>query len=105
MSSNTRYSGLSRQRGYSASHMASAFSGSSPIKNVWDAFGRQVAGQYPPTNTNTLICALTEELDKLPQQLLDSVVQSMVRRVNVASHSTVHISRTDTFSLRVPADF
>ncbi|GFY03025.1 uncharacterized protein TNCV_980301 [Trichonephila clavipes] len=53
MSSNTRCSGLSRQRG-------------------------QVAGRnYPPTNKNTLIRALTEEWDKLPQQLLDNVVQSM----------------------------
>ncbi|GFV91088.1 transposable element Tc1 transposase [Trichonephila clavipes] len=57
MSSNTRCSGLSRQRG-------------------------QVAGRnYPPTNKNTLIRALTEEWDKLPQQLLDNVLQSMVRRV------------------------
>ncbi|GFY17943.1 transposable element Tc1 transposase [Trichonephila clavipes] len=46
-----------------------------PIENVWDALGRQVAGRnYPPTNKNTR--ALTEELDKLPQQLLDKVVQS-----------------------------
>ncbi|GFV78965.1 uncharacterized protein TNCV_4347241 [Trichonephila clavipes] len=30
---------------------------------------------YPPTNKNTLIRALTEEWDKLPQQLLDNVVQ------------------------------
>ncbi|GFV85644.1 transposable element Tcb2 transposase [Trichonephila clavipes] len=53
-----------------------------PIENVWDAFGRQVAGRnYPPTNKNTLIRALTEEWDKLPQQLLDNVKQSMVRRV------------------------
>ncbi|GFU65222.1 uncharacterized protein TNCV_2134271 [Trichonephila clavipes] len=53
-----------------------------PIENVWDALGRQVAGRkYHPTNKNTLICALTEEWDKLPQQLLDNVVQSMVRRV------------------------
>ncbi|GFW39051.1 retrovirus-related Pol polyprotein from transposon 297 [Trichonephila clavipes] len=53
-----------------------------PIENVWDALGRQVAGRnYPPTNKNTLIRALTEEWDKLPQQLLDNVVQSMVRRV------------------------
>ncbi|GFV79737.1 hypothetical protein TNCV_1725621 [Trichonephila clavipes] len=45
-------------------------------------FGRQVAGRnYPPTNKNTLIRALTEEFDKLPQQLLDNVVQSMVRRM------------------------
>ncbi|GFV58019.1 transposable element Tc3 transposase [Trichonephila clavipes] len=30
---------------------------------------------YPPTNKNTLIRALTEQWDKLPQQLLDNVVQ------------------------------
>ncbi|GFW15090.1 transposable element Tcb1 transposase [Trichonephila clavipes] len=53
-----------------------------PIENVWDALERQVVGRnYPPTNKNTLIRALTEEWDKLPQQLLDNVVQSMVRRV------------------------
>ncbi|GFS60302.1 transposable element Tc1 transposase [Trichonephila clavipes] len=47
-----------------------------PIENVWDALERQVAGRnYPPTNKNTLIRALTEEWDKLPQQLLDNVVQ------------------------------
>ncbi|GFV04857.1 hypothetical protein TNCV_1983791 [Trichonephila clavipes] len=41
----------------------------------------QVAGRnYPPTNKNTLIRALIEEWDKLPQQLLDNVVQSMIRR-------------------------
>ncbi|GFV69830.1 FLJ37770-like protein, partial [Trichonephila clavipes] len=49
-----------------------------PIENVWDALGRQVAGRkYPPTNKNTLILALTEEWDKLPQQLLDNVVQNV----------------------------
>ncbi|GFX92012.1 uncharacterized protein TNCV_5004761 [Trichonephila clavipes] len=54
----------------------------SPIENVWDALGRQDAGRNnPPTNKNTLIRALTEEWDKLPQQLLDNAVQSMVRRV------------------------
>ncbi|GFS72192.1 transposable element Tcb2 transposase [Trichonephila clavipes] len=52
------------------------------IENVWDALGNQVAGRnYPPTNKSTLIRALTEEWDKLPQQLLDNIVQSMVRRV------------------------
>ncbi|GFV21692.1 tyrosine-protein phosphatase 10D [Trichonephila clavipes] len=51
-----------------------------PIENVWDALGRQVAGRnYPPTNKNTLIRALTEEWDKLPQQLLENVVQSMIQ--------------------------
>ncbi|GFX35780.1 transposable element Tcb2 transposase [Trichonephila clavipes] len=53
-----------------------------PIGNVWDALGRQVARRnYPASNKNTLIRALTEEWDKLPQQLLDNFVQSMVRRV------------------------
>ncbi|GFV37923.1 transposable element Tcb2 transposase [Trichonephila clavipes] len=53
-----------------------------PIENVWDVLGRQVADRnYPPTNKTTLIRALTDEWDKLPQQLLDNVVQSMVRRV------------------------
>ncbi|GFS68715.1 transposable element Tcb2 transposase [Trichonephila clavipes] len=46
-----------------------------PIENVWDALGRQGAGRnYPPTNKNILIRALTEEWDKLHQQLLDNVV-------------------------------
>ncbi|GFW05789.1 uncharacterized protein TNCV_602611 [Trichonephila clavipes] len=64
-----------------------------PIENVWDALGRQVAGRnYPPTNKNTLIRALTEEWDKLPQQLLDNVVQSMVRRVECCiTHHGGHI--------------
>ncbi|GFT80821.1 transposable element Tcb1 transposase [Trichonephila clavipes] len=53
-----------------------------PIGNVGDALGRQVAGRNCyPTNKNTLIRTLTEEWDKLPQQLLDNVLQSMVRRV------------------------
>ncbi|GFV18400.1 transposable element Tcb1 transposase [Trichonephila clavipes] len=53
-----------------------------PIENAWDALGRQVPGRnYSLTNKNILIRALTEEWDKLPQQLLANVVQSMVRRV------------------------
>ncbi|GFU70688.1 transposable element Tc3 transposase [Trichonephila clavipes] len=48
-----------------------------PIENVWDALGRQVAGRnYPPTNKNTLNRTLTEEWDKLPQQMQDNVVQN-----------------------------
>ncbi|GFW22242.1 transposable element Tcb2 transposase [Trichonephila clavipes] len=60
-----------------------------PIENVWDALGRQVAGRnYPPTNKNTLIRALTEEWDKLPQQLLDNVVQrSSAQNLNICTAS------------------
>ncbi|GFV86474.1 transposable element Tcb1 transposase [Trichonephila clavipes] len=58
-----------------------------PIENVWDALGRQVAGRnYPPTNKNTLIRALTEEWDKLPQQLLDNVVQRSSTRREFTSY-------------------
>ncbi|GFX72608.1 hypothetical protein TNCV_4062041 [Trichonephila clavipes] len=50
-------------------------------------WGRQVAGRnYPPTNKNTLIRALTKEWDKLPQQLLDNVVQSMERKADIMDH-------------------
>ncbi|GFT70402.1 hypothetical protein TNCV_2658371 [Trichonephila clavipes] len=66
---------IARQRGYSTSRMASAFSKSKPHCKCVGCFGRQVAGRnYPPTNKNTLIRALTEEWDKVPQQLLDNVV-------------------------------
>ncbi|GFU56938.1 hypothetical protein TNCV_1194601 [Trichonephila clavipes] len=97
MSSNTRCSGLSRQRkGYSTSRMATRPARSSdlnPIENVWDALGRQVAESklssdkkqehpHPCTHrVNGINC---------PQQLPDNVVAKyVVRRVwNVASHST-----------------
>ncbi|GFY05019.1 hypothetical protein TNCV_561511 [Trichonephila clavipes] len=42
--------------------------------------GKLLVENYPPTNKNTLIRALTEEWDKLPQQLLDNVVQNEARR-------------------------
>ncbi|GFV79950.1 transposable element Tcb2 transposase [Trichonephila clavipes] len=71
MSWNTRCSGLSRQRG-------------------------QVAGRnYPPTNKNTLIRALTEEWDKLPQQLLGNVVQSMDEVEKLAYQPNEEAERTE----------
>ncbi|GFX40702.1 transposable element Tc1 transposase [Trichonephila clavipes] len=55
------------------------------VQDCLDSEGIQrlvsLAGRnYPPTNKNTLIRALTEEWDKLPQQLLDNVVQKDVGR-------------------------
>ncbi|GFU62468.1 transposable element Tc1 transposase [Trichonephila clavipes] len=70
------------------------------IENVWDVLGRQVADRnYPPTNKNTLIRALTEDRDKLPQQLLDNVVQSMIetdrlRKSGIARHIVVEAMRS-----------
>ncbi|GFS74424.1 transposable element Tcb1 transposase [Trichonephila clavipes] len=67
-----------------------------PIENVWDALGRQVAGRnYPPTNKNTLIRALTEEWDKLPLQLLDNVVQSMDEVEKLAYQLNEEAERTE----------
>ncbi|GFX65387.1 transposable element Tcb2 transposase [Trichonephila clavipes] len=77
-----------------------------PIENVWVALGRQVAGRnYPPTNKNTLIRALTEVWDKLPQQLLDNVVQSMVRRVECCIHTPRWTYPVLIPFFKMPADF
>ncbi|GFW91087.1 hypothetical protein TNCV_1759611 [Trichonephila clavipes] len=49
---------------------------------VQDYLDSEVTGRnYPPTN-NTLIRALTKEWDKLPQQLLDNVVQKTLSNEN-----------------------
>ncbi|GFW25597.1 hypothetical protein TNCV_1308581 [Trichonephila clavipes] len=48
------------------------------IENVWDALGDKLLVETilrRQRNKNTLIRALTKEWDKLPQQLLDNVVQ------------------------------
>ncbi|GFV82710.1 transposable element Tc1 transposase [Trichonephila clavipes] len=69
-----------------------------PIENVWDALGRQVAcRKYPPTNKNTLIRALTEEWDKCLNSCWIMLCKVWYDVWNVASDSTVDISRTDTF--------
>ncbi|GFT37148.1 transposable element Tcb2 transposase [Trichonephila clavipes] len=69
-----------------------------PIENVWDALGRQVAGRYyPPTNKNTLIRALTEEWDYCLNSCWIMLCKVCYDVWNVASHSTVDISRNDTF--------
>ncbi|GFT38747.1 DDE_3 domain-containing protein [Trichonephila clavipes] len=69
-----------------------------PIENVWDALGRQVAGRnYTPTNKNTLIRALAEEGINCLNSCWIMLCKVWYDVWNVASHSTVDISRTDTF--------
>ncbi|GFX88465.1 transposable element Tcb2 transposase [Trichonephila clavipes] len=76
-----------------------------PIENVWDALGRQVAGRnYPPTNKNTLIRALTEEWDKLPQQLLDNVVQKKLMHVESVEIQSLHVRVVEKFGEKVPVE-
>ncbi|GFU71759.1 transposable element Tcb2 transposase [Trichonephila clavipes] len=68
------------------------------IENVWDALGRQVAGRnYPPTNKK--LSSVHSQRNGI--NCLNSC-WIMLCKVwydvwNVASHSTVDISRTDTF--------
>ncbi|GFX10994.1 hypothetical protein TNCV_512541 [Trichonephila clavipes] len=62
-------------------------------------FGRQVAGRnYPPINKNTLIRALTEEWDKLPQQLLDNVVKIVEKEKEVMIHFSARAAKYVQFS-------
>ncbi|GFV10053.1 hypothetical protein TNCV_2984631 [Trichonephila clavipes] len=90
--------GLSGQRGYSTSRMASAFSRSNPIENVWDAFGRQVAGRnYPPTNKNPLSVHSQRNGINCLNSCWIMLCKVWYDVWNVASDSTVDISRTDTF--------
>ncbi|GFW34546.1 uncharacterized protein TNCV_951761 [Trichonephila clavipes] len=69
-----------------------------PIENVWNALGRQVAGRnYPPTNKNTLIRALQRNGINCLNSCWIMLCKVWYDAWNVASHSTVDISRTDTF--------
>ncbi|GFX54858.1 transposable element Tcb2 transposase [Trichonephila clavipes] len=69
-----------------------------PIENVWDSLGRQVACRnYPPTNKNTLIRALTQEWVNCLNSWWIMLCKVWYDVRNVALHSTVDISRTDTF--------
>ncbi|GFV31837.1 hypothetical protein TNCV_2708441 [Trichonephila clavipes] len=55
-------------RVFNVSYGHGAFSDLNPIENVWMRFLPLSAGRnYPRTNKNNLIHALTEEWDKLPR--------------------------------------
>ncbi|GFV66181.1 transposable element Tc1 transposase [Trichonephila clavipes] len=69
-----------------------------PIENVWDALGRQVAGgNCPPTNKNTLIRDSQRNGINCLNSCWEMLCKVWYDLWNVASHSTVDISRTDTF--------
>ncbi|GFV15402.1 transposable element Tcb2 transposase [Trichonephila clavipes] len=52
-----------------------------PIEHVWDALGRRVAGRQPsPKTLQELERALLEELDKIPQLVINSLIDSMLQR-------------------------
>ncbi|GFV16657.1 transposable element Tcb2 transposase [Trichonephila clavipes] len=52
-----------------------------PIENVWDALGRRVAGRQPPPKTlQELERALLEEWDRIPQLVINSLIDSIPQR-------------------------
>ncbi|GFS77098.1 transposable element Tcb2 transposase [Trichonephila clavipes] len=52
-----------------------------PIEHVWDALGRRVGGRRPPPQTlQELERALLEEWDRIPQLVINSLIDSMPQR-------------------------
>ncbi|GFX26284.1 transposable element Tcb2 transposase [Trichonephila clavipes] len=52
-----------------------------PIEHVWDALGRRVTGRQPPPQTlQELESALLEEWDRIPQLVINSLIDSMPQR-------------------------
>ncbi|GFU98411.1 transposable element Tcb2 transposase [Trichonephila clavipes] len=52
-----------------------------PIEYVWDALGRRVAGHQPPPQTlQELERALLEEWDRIPQLVINNLIDSMPQR-------------------------
>ncbi|GFX05486.1 transposable element Tcb2 transposase [Trichonephila clavipes] len=52
-----------------------------PIEHVWDALGRRVVGRQPPPQTlQELERALLEKWDRIPQLVINSLIDSMPQR-------------------------
>ncbi|GFW92630.1 transposable element Tcb2 transposase [Trichonephila clavipes] len=57
-----------------------------PIEHVWDALGRRVAGrQLPPQTLQELETALLEEWDRIPQLVINSLIDSMPQRCSTTA--------------------
>ncbi|GFV29811.1 transposable element Tcb2 transposase [Trichonephila clavipes] len=64
-----------------------------PMEHVWDALGRRVAGHQPPPQTlQKLERALLEEWDRIPQFVINSLIDSMPQRCSTLL--AVHGSHT-----------
>ncbi|GFX54545.1 transposable element Tcb2 transposase [Trichonephila clavipes] len=52
-----------------------------PTEHVWDALGRRVAGRKsPPQTLQELERALLEEWGRVPQLVINSLIESMPQR-------------------------
>ncbi|GFW45022.1 transposable element Tc1 transposase [Trichonephila clavipes] len=61
--------------------MASEFSRHESNRALWDSLGRRVAGHQPPPQAlQELEKALLEEWDRIPQLVINSLIDSMPQR-------------------------
>ncbi|GFT24907.1 transposable element Tcb2 transposase [Trichonephila clavipes] len=66
---------------FNVSIQVKAVSGMNPIEHVWDALGRRVPGRQPPPRTlQELERALLEEWDRIPQLVINSLIDSIPQR-------------------------
>ncbi|GFS72788.1 transposable element Tcb2 transposase [Trichonephila clavipes] len=66
-----------------------------PIEHVWDALGRRVAARQPPPQTlQELVRALLEEWDRIPQLVINSLIEYMPQRFPMLL--AVHENHTPT---------
>ncbi|GFX17055.1 transposable element Tc3 transposase [Trichonephila clavipes] len=69
-----------------------------PIEHVWNALGRRVAGRQPPPQTlQELERALLEEWDRIPQLVINSLIDSMPQRRPVPGRSRATTPAEDRF--------
>ncbi|GFS96263.1 transposable element Tcb2 transposase [Trichonephila clavipes] len=74
--------------------------GMNPIEHVWDAVGRRVAGRQPsPQTIQELERALLEEWDRIPQLVINSLIDSMPQRIYLCVHSDDSFVAFDTLGI------
>ncbi|GFX49828.1 transposable element Tcb2 transposase [Trichonephila clavipes] len=65
-----------------------------PIEHVWDVLGRRIAGRQPPPQTlQELERALLEEWDRIPQLVINSLIDCMPQRTATAGSDVVQSGR------------
>ncbi|GFW41376.1 hypothetical protein TNCV_1334381 [Trichonephila clavipes] len=105
MSSNSRCSGLLDSEGIQRLVWPARSPDLNPLKMCGMLWGSCYGRNYPPTNKNILIRALTEKWDKLPQQLLDNVVQKYGTTCGMLHHTPRWTYPVLIPFFKVPADF
>ncbi|GFV90532.1 transposable element Tcb2 transposase [Trichonephila clavipes] len=75
-----------------------------PIDHVWDAVGRRVAGRQPPPQTlQELERALLEEWDRIPQLVINSIIESMPQRITIVRGEMAFLEKGSKVDLQYMA--